>query len=340
MGMNIDDTDYHVQTQINTGNQPINDLSTNQATAQEDSFNQTWLHGHVGLVTGVAFLKDENKLVTSSTDGNLIFWNKLKKTGNLVSSGHKLAISSLVVSPNGRYMLTGGRDCMVKMWDVKNEKAIQTLLEKDRIVSVAWLNDGKHFLMASELTLKLGEFGKFDEEKKVIISFKGANCMAVSKDGLQTLIGFQNGDANLIDINSGEVVRTFKGNSKPVQCVAISPDGQSMVIGTLDGTVTNWKNDNTSLKMFQTNDDVAVWSVSFSPDGTYLAAGFTDGSLKLWNLKQAKLSYKDYQVKLNEATTTGIGCVGFTKDGANVLLGLFNGDSIVLNVKKHIQSVG
>ncbi|GAX80236.1 hypothetical protein CEUSTIGMA_g7674.t1 [Chlamydomonas eustigma] len=96
------------------------------------------LKGHSGGVTDVAFSPDGTFAFTASKDGTLRYWdveaapitslsNRAGAVGGAASAsanclavlkGHTDWVMSLAVAPNGRTVVSGGRDRVVMVWDV------------------------------------------------------------------------------------------------------------------------------------------------------------------------------------------------------------------------------
>jgi len=76
-------------------------------------------------------MPDNKSLITGSKDCALIHWdlgsgkkmifNSGKKFNKDFSdNGHFDEICSLAISQNGKFMITGGKDRMVRVWDIHN----------------------------------------------------------------------------------------------------------------------------------------------------------------------------------------------------------------------------
>ena len=77
------------------------------------------------------WLPDNSKIVTGSKDCELLLWDV--ETGKKTpigrgkkfdkgTDGHFDEISCLAVSENGKYMISGGKDRLVRVWDLHNQK--------------------------------------------------------------------------------------------------------------------------------------------------------------------------------------------------------------------------
>jgi ribosomal RNA-processing protein 9 len=51
--------------------------------------------------------------------------------------GHYDEVICHAISPNGKYMVSGGKDRIVRVWDIHNQKQIQTFLGHRDTITVS-----------------------------------------------------------------------------------------------------------------------------------------------------------------------------------------------------------
>ena len=65
--------------------------------------------------------------------------------------GHRISVSSVAFSPDGKYAISGSWDETLKLWDISTGKAIRTFRGyKDFIHSVAFSSDGQYVLSGND----------------------------------------------------------------------------------------------------------------------------------------------------------------------------------------------
>ena len=74
------------------------------------------LPGHLGGVHSLAFLPDNQTLVSSGFGAELKVWNARKQTKVLSLIGHDGRLSDMAVSPNGQYIASIGTDGRLRLW--------------------------------------------------------------------------------------------------------------------------------------------------------------------------------------------------------------------------------
>ncbi|MEK9724137.1 MAG: c-type cytochrome, partial [Rhodospirillaceae bacterium] len=114
--------------------------------------------------------------------------------------GHKMGITELRASADGRRLLSSSIDKTLGLWDVAGFEAIRTLERHDsQVYGVRFTPDGKR---------------------------------AVS--------GGRDGFLMVWDLETGKLLKSFKGHDKIIWAVAISPDGRFAVSGSSDDTARVW----------------------------------------------------------------------------------------------------
>ena len=110
------------------------------------------------------------------------------------------SVSSVAVTPDGKYVVSGSSDETIKLWDIKTGEVIRTFEGHTSYVSsVAVTSNGKYVVS-----------GSWDETIK------------------------------LWDIKTGEIIKEFKGHTSYVSSVAVTPDGKYIVSGSDDKTIKLW----------------------------------------------------------------------------------------------------
>ena len=100
-------------------------------------------------VESLQFTSDSKYILFSSINGNVALYDiEAKKEVQVFE--HDQKIYAAAISPNGKYVATGGSDRIVRIWDVETGKLAQTLIgHTDAIYGLAFSADGKFLASGS-----------------------------------------------------------------------------------------------------------------------------------------------------------------------------------------------
>jgi WD40 repeat protein len=240
------------------------------------------------------FLPDRRSALTTSGDGKTLKLLDLA-TGREIRtfSGHSASVSSVAISPDGRYALSGSEDHTLKLWDLATGHEVRTFSgHSESVSSVAISPDGRYALSGSEdRTLKLWDLASGSLLRTLTGHSGWVQSVIFAPDGKQALSGSSDGTIKLWDLASGRLIRTLKDRvPSPVYSVAIAPDGKTAISSDLDAPKL-W--DLVSGREIRTLDElsgavpghsVAVAKISLSPEGKTVLIGSHDYTPIIWDL--------------------------------------------------------
>ena len=171
---------------------------------------------------------------------------KNSKTAGMV---HSSMLSYVVISPDGRRVLTPNSGLGEGVWDVQTWKEIQVFDEHilRNISSAVFSLDGHRLLVTGGgawAWLWDVETGKEVQRFVVKPGWRSPSSegymrdnfvsVAFSSNGRRALTGDWNGTARLWDVETGKQLRSFKVNTIEPLWVAFSPDGRKILSGSPD----------------------------------------------------------------------------------------------------------
>lgn len=287
--------------------------------------------GHTGEITALAMSPDGRTLASASNDRSIRIWNAADGTsqrvldggccvaalvflanGALASagddnqiriwdlnagkqvgawSGHEDTVTALLLTPDGKTVISGARDKTIRLWNVADGKqtgAIERDLGDSDALTLS--PDGK-VLVAAGIN---NTMRRWDMETRKELDAGGGHRSPVSQvalapDGKMLVSSGLAGDIRTWDPIKGVPVRNWQNPAAGDVLLAYSPDGKLLASATERDGVRLWNLSNPDQP--QHLPPVAgdsILSLTFAPDAKTLAVGHRSGAIRLWDVAQAK----------------------------------------------------
>ncbi len=237
--------------------------------------------------------------------------------------------TSVVFSPDGGRVLSGGMDGSVIVWDVETGAEVRRFpRQKVWVRCVAFSPDGLSAysccggLDSDDFSLRRWDVEGGREIRSYTGQRKPLICLAVSPGERWLLSGGDGGDdcsLRLWDVRTGEQVRGFHGHEGHVCGVAFSPEQRWGISGGVDGTVRLWAVPSGQQVRTFVGHEGGVQCVAYGHNGARIVSGGKDGTVRLWNEQTAR------EVHRFEGHKDEVMSVAFSPDGGRILSGSLDG---------------
>ncbi|KAL5522202.1 hypothetical protein ACEPAF_2059 [Sanghuangporus sanghuang] len=189
-----------------------------------------------------------------------------------VLEGHKEAVWSVAISPDGRLIASASSDHTIKVWDFHSGEEIMTLADKS--YKVSFFPDGKRLASASwKRGLRIWDVQTGEVILGPLQGQGRIHTVAISPDGRKIASGRSDRTIVLCDTSNGMELKRFVGHTYAIWSIAFSPDGTLLASGSSDSTRI-WEIDSGE-PTFRTLASIGdCYLVSFTPDGKYLVSSY------------------------------------------------------------------
>ena len=291
-------------------------------------------------VLAIAWSSDGSALAVSA--GDAIY---LLESGNLEESLRLdlgVASACLAFSPDGKHLAAGGRDGVLRVWEIPGGDPLQELqAHQKNISSLAYSPDGSKLATGGyDAVARLWDTTSYQNLGEMIGGTFAVPAIAFTPDG--NSLAIVNGNViRLRDVATQRFVLTIVG-SEPFYTISVSPDGKYLASGDVANTVQIWDLEaepgpggeiRTSLHTLSGHQgapnrpEALVWQVSYTPDGSLLASAGGDGDILIWDATRGELL-----VSLNENSHAATSAA-FSPDGRWLATGGLDGKLILWSVR-------
>jgi WD40 repeat protein len=252
------------------------------------------------------------------------------KPALVLQAGHSTTINSVVVSSDGKLILTASSDRTIKLWDAASGRVIRAFTGHTRDVYCALFSpDGKSIISASEdgtvriWEIESGRAVRTLETKETVTGV----ALAVSPDG--KLIVSSQEKTHIWDAATGQMLHKL---DRRLLSLVFSPDGKMLAAdGFNDKHTVELLNPQSGelIRELPANPSPNAKSLAFSPDGKTLAVITRDNTVDLWDVAKASVARSFHDERYSDMPA-----IAFSPDGKLLLISNAPGRGII---KKYLD---
>lgn len=268
------------------------------------------LKDHRTPIYSLSFEPDTNRLVSSSFDNQILWWNEeyqvrrsLRLEGGVVNVVHPVGEDKIVAA--------GCSESLISVWQIQGGEVVtwrNSPLEWICCVGVA--PDGSRVALGSiHNVVQVCKSATGDAVFAGNQHLQSVTAVQWSADGKYLATGSADATVKIWSATTGKLIHSFDSVRSTVTALAFSPDSRMLAVAAVDRSIRIFRLGDYDLVKTFFGHEKPIESIAFHPDGQLLASVGRDGLVYLWNVLQGRGHGKI------EASQQPLSTVSFSHDG-------------------------
>ena len=253
-------------------------------------------------------------------------------------TGHSGAVYALAVTADGKFLITGGNDKTVRVWEVASGKQLRAFQgHLSAVTAVAVRGDGRQVVSGSlDGAVRVWELNSVDDHRALTDAKASLWAVAVSPDSKRLAAAGADKMIRVYDPETGKLQATLDAGAA-MTALAFLPDNNRLVAGGGDRVVKIWDVAGKKVVKELPGHGLAVLAVAVSDDGKLVVSGAADATVRGFDADSGKELWK-------WAARKAVCGVAIRKGNGQLAVGLADGTLAVLDVSgatpKELSSQG
>ncbi|XP_050453821.1 periodic tryptophan protein 2 homolog [Cataglyphis hispanica] len=226
--------------------------------------------------------------------GQLLVWEWQSETYVMKQQGHRTNMNCLAYSPDGQYIVTGGDDGKVKLWNTLSGFCTLTFNEHTSSISGVLFSHNRKFIASASLdgTIRAYDLARYRNFRTLTsprpVQF---SCLAIDASDEFLAAGGQDFfDVYLWSMKLGTLLEILSGHEGPVASLAFNPNPASteLVSASWDKTLKIWN----AVENGSAHETIRLIAdalcVTYKPNGEEIAVATLDGQITFFECKTAR----------------------------------------------------
>ncbi len=272
---------------------------------------------HATPVYGVGFTPKTNRLVSSSFDNEIVWWDLDRGAPEIQTKLESGVVSAIQVVDEETVVAAGSTEHSLACWTLTGRRQhVWRHAPKEWIVCVSPSPDGQ--------SLALGTVDRFVRVLRADngnVRFSGSShtesvtALAWSPDSRLLATGSADSCVKIWCGTTGRELHEFGSIRSAVSCMTFSPDSRWIAVACVDLSVKVFSLRDLSHQKTLHGHDLPVESMAFHPRGWLLGTASRDGRIGIWNVEKG---VGHGQI---EASHQPINCIAFSRSGLMMATG-------------------
>ena len=200
---------------------------------------------HVTNTKQVTFSNDEKSVL--SAEGNyIVYWRNAVDgfIAPLRMYGHTATVSSVVMSRNMKWIVSGSSDSTIKLWNAETAQLVHSMNANAGHIKDVKINpvSNQFASCAEDSTIRIWDLNTLELLKTLKKNMGKINSLSYHYSGNYIACGGSNSKIYIWDIISDSIVVTLDAHQKAVTSIEFCSSGDDLISGGADEKVIIWRN--------------------------------------------------------------------------------------------------
>jgi WD40 repeat protein len=204
---------------------------------------------------------------------------------------HSSRVASVFISSDNRYIVSGSRDAIIKVWHLETGDLKNTLQGHSDCVNSLFISSDNRYIASasSDTNIKVWDLETGSLERTLQGHSRSVTSLYLSSDNRYIASGSEDKSIKLWNFETGSLKRNMIGHSSYVSSVCVSSDDLFIISGGDDMKIKVWELETGNLKYTLQGHSDWVRSVNISGDNRYIISASRDATIKVWELETGNL---------------------------------------------------
>ncbi len=224
------------------------------------------------------------------------------------------AVEGVAFSPDGKRVVSGAGDSIVRIWDATTGAQLAALHGQNGGISWSVFSPDGRFILSSA-TDKTARIWNANTGAllETITAPDAVESATYSPDGKRIVTASDDHTARIWSVAGGRPGPVMRGHTNIVSYAVFSHDGTRVATASTDETARIWDAATGAPIAVLRGHTAQVQSVAWSPDDRYLASASLDGSVRIWDTASHQ------QVGTLAGLASGAASVLYSPDGRQIM---------------------
>jgi WD40 repeat protein len=233
-----------------------------------------------------------------------------------ILNGHQSKVNSVAVSRDGKKIVSGGKDGLVKIWDTDGGSELLTFPGREyNVTKVAFAAEGEQIISKSNRESIVRIRDALNGKLLATIPIDRLIEMVTNSEGSLLATTHPDHSVQMWDQRNGKRLMRLVGHHRNLRALAMSGDGKRVACADSGATIKIWDALRGTELITLAGPKRGISCLALNQDGTRIVGGCSHHSIHLWN---AQTGREMFEITGNFGF---IRSLSFSPDGRHVLCG-------------------